>query len=65
MRYIRTQAIIALIGVALVASLLFIQSQGLITTVVPACGGTFTESVVGAPARFNPLFDSDDPGSAM
>lgn len=61
MRYIRTQAILALIGLALVASLLFIQSQGLVTRVVPACGGTFTEAVIGAPARFNPLFDSANP----
>jgi peptide/nickel transport system substrate-binding protein len=61
MRYIRTQAILALIGLALVASLLFIQSQGLVTRVVPACGGTFSEGVVGGPARFNPLFDSANP----
>ncbi len=57
MRYIRTQAVIALAGLALVGSLLYIQSQGLITTVVPAAGGTFTEAVVGAPRRLNPLFD--------
>jgi peptide/nickel transport system substrate-binding protein len=58
MRYIRTQAIIALIGLAIVASLLYLQSQGLQTIVVPACGGTFTEAVVGSPVRFNPLLDS-------
>lgn len=61
MRYIRTQSIIALIGLAIVASLLFIQSQGLRTIVVPACGGTFTEAIVGSPVRFNPLFDSGNP----
>jgi len=61
MRYIRTQAIIALIGLALVGSLLYLQSQGLITTVAPACGGTFTEAVVGEPERFNPLLDSGNP----
>jgi peptide/nickel transport system substrate-binding protein len=61
MRYIRTQAIIALIGLAIVGSLLYVQSQGLVTTVVPACGGTFTEAVVGLPERFNPLFDYTNP----
>ncbi|HLB45577.1 MAG TPA: ABC transporter substrate-binding protein [Anaerolineales bacterium] len=61
MRYIRTQAIIALIGLALVGALLYIQSQGLLTTVVPACGGAFTEAVVGRPERFNPLLDTGNP----
>lgn len=61
MRHIRTQAIIALIGLALVGSLLYIQSQGLLTTVVPACGGTLTEAVVGKPERFNPLLDVGNP----
>jgi len=61
MRYIRTQAIVALIGLAIVASLLYIQSQGLVTRVMPACGGTFTEATVGTPQRFNPLFESTNP----
>ncbi len=61
MCYIRVQAIVALMGIALVASLLYIQSQGLNTIVVPACGGTFTEAVVGMPQRFNPLLDSGNP----
>lgn len=61
MRYIRTQAIIALIGIAIVANLLYVQSQGLRSSVARACGGTFTEAVVGAPERFNPLLDPDNP----
>jgi peptide/nickel transport system substrate-binding protein len=57
MRHIRTQAIIALIGLALVGGLLYIQSQGLVTSVTPAAGGTFTEGLVGVPSRLNPLLD--------
>src|SRR5262245_10125356 len=60
MRYIRVQAIIALIGIAIVASLLYIQSQTLTTLRVPACGGAFIEAVVGRPERFNPLLDSNN-----
>ncbi|MBI3241552.1 MAG: peptide ABC transporter substrate-binding protein [Chloroflexi bacterium] len=61
MRYIRTQAILALIGLAVVGGLLYTQSQGLVTTVVPAQGGTLTEAVVGQPRRLNPLFDRNSP----
>jgi len=61
MRHIRTQAIIALIGLAIVGSLLYVQSQGLVTSLAPACGGTFVEAVVGMPERFNPLLDSGNP----
>ncbi len=61
MRYIRTQAILALIGLAVVGGLLYTQSQGLITTVVPAQGGAFTEAIVGQPGQFNPLFDRGNP----
>lgn len=57
MRYIRTQAVLALIGLALVGGLLYIQSQGLATSVVPAAGGTYSEALIGQPQRFNPLFD--------
>ena len=57
MRYIRTQAILALIGLAVVGGLLYTQSQGLVTTVVPAQGGTFSEAIVGQPGQLNPLFD--------
>jgi len=57
MRRIRVQVILALIGLAVVGGILYSQSQGLVTVLVAAEGGTFTEAIVGAPGQLNPLFD--------
>ena len=61
MRYIRIQLLIALAGLGLVGALLFLQSQGLTTTVVAAQGGTHTEAVVGFIDKVNPLLDGGSP----
>ncbi len=55
MRYIRTQVIITLVGLALVGGLLYFQAVGLVTVLVPAPGGTHTEAIVGSPRSLNPL----------
>ncbi|MFQ5408724.1 MAG: peptide ABC transporter substrate-binding protein [Anaerolineales bacterium] len=60
MRYIRTQVIITLVGLALVGGLLYFQAVGLVTVLLPAPGGTFVEGVVGAPRQLNPLLASDN-----
>ncbi|MBI5053893.1 MAG: hypothetical protein HZC38_08955 [Chloroflexi bacterium] len=61
MRYIRIQLLIAFAGLGLVGVLLFLQSQGLVTTVVAAQGGTHTEAVVGFIDKVNPLLDGGSP----
>jgi peptide/nickel transport system substrate-binding protein len=61
MQYIRTQAILALIGLAIVGGVLYSQAQRLSTIVVPAEGGTFNEAIVGLPGQLNPLFDRGNP----
>lgn len=61
MRYIRLQALIAGVGMLLVGGLLFVQALGLVTTFVPAAGGTYSEALVGFPQRLNPLLDFSNP----
>lgn len=61
MRYIRLQALIAGVGMLLVGGLLFVQALGLVTTFVPAAGGTYSEALVGFPHRLNPLLDFSNP----
>lgn len=61
MHYIRTQAILALIGLAIVGGVLYTQAQRLNIIIVPAEGGTFSEAVVGLPGQLNPLFDRGHP----
>lgn len=60
---IRWQALLALIGLALVLMLLSyqVQSAALCTATVPAAGGTFVEGIVGRPATLNPLFSDAYP----
>lgn len=54
---IRWQALLALVGLALVLMLLSyqVQSAALCLATVPAAGGTFVEGHVGRPASLNPL----------
>lgn len=61
MRYIRTQLVIVLIGLALVGVVLYNQAQGVRTVLEPAAGGTFIEGVVGEPTNLNPLLISPGP----
>src|SRR3990172_8721691 len=61
MHYIRIQLLIAIAGLGLVGALLYLQSQGLTTTVVAAQGGTHTEAVVGFIDKVNPLLDGGSP----
>ena len=54
---IRWQALLALVGLALVMMLLSFQAQSaaLCMATVPAAGGTFVEGMVGRPVSLNPL----------
>jgi peptide/nickel transport system substrate-binding protein len=61
MRHLRWQALIAVLGMLLVIGLLFGQGRSTAYTTVPASGGTYTEALVGAPARLNPLLDRANP----
>lgn len=60
---IRWQALLALVGLALVLMLLSyqVQSAALCTATVPAPGGTFVEGIVGRPAMLNPLLSDAYP----
>ena len=60
---IRWQALLALVGLALVLMLLSyqVQSAALCTAVVPAAGGTFIEGIVGRPLSLNPLLSDPYP----
>lgn len=63
MRHLRWQLLIAILGMLLAGSLLAGQAeQGkLVVTAEPVRGGVYTEALVGAPRRFNPLLDYDNP----
>jgi peptide/nickel transport system substrate-binding protein len=69
-RHLRWQLIIALLGMLLVGSLLSGRSTtgpapdegpDAAPTAEPARGGLYTEALVGAPRRFNPLLDFNNP----
>jgi len=60
MRHLRWQALIALLGLALVGGLLAGQggsTSNPLTPDQPSPGGVYTEAIVGTPQRFNPLLD--------
>jgi peptide/nickel transport system substrate-binding protein len=61
MRHLRWQALIAVLGMLLVVGLLVGQGRSVAYTTVPASGGTYTEAMVGAPARLNPFLDRANP----
>jgi peptide/nickel transport system substrate-binding protein len=54
-RYLRWQAVIALLGIALLAALLRYTAFNFTTVTIPAQGGTFVEGVAGNPQYLNPL----------
>lgn len=54
-RAIRWQAIIAFLGILLLAALLASTAQELTSVTVPASGGIYTEAAIGAPRAINPL----------
>ncbi len=54
-RYLRWQAVIALLGIALLAALLRYTAYNFTTVTVPDRGGTLVEGVAGSPQYINPL----------
>ncbi len=60
-RTIRWQALVALLGIVLLAAILASTAREFTELTVPAKGGVYTEAVVGAPRAINPLlsFGSD------
>ena len=60
-RSIRWQALIALLGIVLLAAILATNTREFTELTTPAKGGVYTEAVVGVPRAINPLlsFSSD------
>ncbi len=54
-RYLRWQAVIALLGIALLAALLRYASYSFTTVTVPDRGGVYVEGIAGNPQYLNPL----------
>jgi len=54
-RHIRWQAVIAIVGVALIVLLLWYVAYTTTTVVVPDAGGTYVEGVAGRPSYINPI----------
>ncbi len=61
MRHLRWQVLIALLGMLLVGRLLAGKGTGVAVTSEPVPGGVYTEALIGAPRRFNPLLDFANP----
>jgi peptide/nickel transport system substrate-binding protein len=61
MRHLRWQLVIAILGMLLVGSLLAGKGRTVEVTSEPVPGGVYTEALIGAPARFNPLLDFANP----
>ncbi|HLE29072.1 MAG TPA: peptide ABC transporter substrate-binding protein [Anaerolineales bacterium] len=61
MRHLRWQALIAVLGMALVGGLLWGQGEEVAVTSVPAEGGVYTEALIGSPRALNPLLDRANP----
>jgi peptide/nickel transport system substrate-binding protein len=62
MKRLRWQILVVLVTLVIVAALLFSQ-QPVVTTILPqaAAGGVYTEALVGAMSRLNPLLDWNNP----
>ncbi len=60
---LRWQILLAVLGFALIASILSfqVQSTNLCVTRVPAAGGVFAEGIVGLPQYINPLLSDPNP----
>ncbi len=60
-RSIRWQALLAGLGIVLLAAILASTAREFTNLTVPAQGGVYTEAVVGSPRAINPLlsFSSD------
>ena len=54
-RSIRWQALIAFLGIVLLAAILASTAREFTSLIVPAKGGVYTEAVVGVPQTINPL----------
>ena len=54
-RSIRWQALIAFLGIVLLAAILSSTAREFTSLIVPAKGGVYTEAVVGVPQTINPL----------
>jgi len=61
MRHLRWQALIAVLGMALIGGLLWGQGEEVAVTSVPAEGGVYTEALIGSPRALNPLLDRANP----
>lgn len=67
MRHLRWQVLIAVLGMLLVGRMLAGRgttiTNGVVEVVqdVPAAGGVYSEALIGAPSRFNPLLDFANP----
>ena len=67
MRHLRWQVLIAVLGMLLVGRMLAgrgtTTTNGVVEVVedVPAAGGLYSEALIGAPSRFNPLLDFANP----
>lgn len=54
-RYVRWQALLAIVGIALLTGLMGLTAYSVSTEIVPERGGTFREGVAGNPQYINPL----------
>ena len=54
-RYLRWQAVIALLGIVLLAALLRYAAYNFTTITIPDRGGSYVEGVAGSPQFLNPL----------
>ena len=59
-RYLRWQAVIALLGIALLVALLSYSAFSFTTVTVPDRGGAFVEGVAGNPQYLNPLLSQNN-----
>ena len=59
-RYLRWQAVIALLGIALLVALLSYTAFSFTTVTVPDRGGAFVEGVAGNPQYLNPLLSQNN-----
>jgi peptide/nickel transport system substrate-binding protein len=64
-KYLRWQAVIAVLGIILLAALLRYAAYNFTTVTVPDRGGTFVEGVAGDPQYLNPLFSQYNQADAL